>query len=332
MNIFLNCESWQDEWCFTELLGISLFVKKYMNSANYKSGHCNVIFKFTFLDNFNHFPWTKNYSFGKTGEKNQNIVVTKGLTPYRTVSFYSFLCTWFTLLEAKFIKWGTQEVLEKNQILFDIGHWQQWPSGYGVGLEIQRGFLVQICTWLAASLSMQEMWVQSLGQEDPLEKGVATHSSILAGEIPWTEELGGLQSMGHKSQHEWTTKQQRVVRNLPKIIQLDLGLRISVFLGLGAVWRSAPCLSLDYVWKKITKEKKKKKNKTLWSEGIEKHLVQLFCFPCEEAKFTKPQNLPRIRAGSRTQISSLLEMCSALPGFPKVTAKDTIISVTRGYS
>ena len=55
-NIFLNCESWQDEWCFTELLGISLFVKKYMNSANYKSGHCNIIFKFTFLDNFNHFP------------------------------------------------------------------------------------------------------------------------------------------------------------------------------------------------------------------------------------------------------------------------------------
>ena len=43
---------------------------------------------------------------------------------------------------------------------------------------------------------MQEMWVQSLGQEDSLEKGVATHSSILAGEIPWTEEPGGLQSMG----------------------------------------------------------------------------------------------------------------------------------------
>ena len=39
---------------------------------------------------------------------------------------------------------------------------------------------------------MQEMWVQSLGQEDSLEKGVATHSSILAGEIPWTEEPGRL--------------------------------------------------------------------------------------------------------------------------------------------
>ena len=44
--------------------------------------------------------------------------------------------------------------------------------------------------------AMQEMGVQSLGQEDPLEKGRATHSSILAWKIPWTEEPGGLQSMG----------------------------------------------------------------------------------------------------------------------------------------
>ena len=42
----------------------------------------------------------------------------------------------------------------------------------------------------------QETWVQSLGREDPLEKGMATHSSILAWRIPWTEEPGGLQSMG----------------------------------------------------------------------------------------------------------------------------------------
>ena len=41
-----------------------------------------------------------------------------------------------------------------------------------------------------------ETWVQSLGWEDPLEKGMAAHSSILAWEIPWTEEPGGLQSMG----------------------------------------------------------------------------------------------------------------------------------------
>ena len=43
---------------------------------------------------------------------------------------------------------------------------------------------------------IKEMQVLSLGQEDPLEKGMATHSSILAWRIPWTEEPGGLQSMG----------------------------------------------------------------------------------------------------------------------------------------
>ena len=44
--------------------------------------------------------------------------------------------------------------------------------------------------------AMQEAWVQSLGGEDPLEADMATHSRVLAWRIPWTEEPGGLQSMG----------------------------------------------------------------------------------------------------------------------------------------
>ena len=48
----------------------------------------------------------------------------------------------------------------------------------------------------------QETWAQSLGWEDPLEKGMATHSSILAWRIPWTEEPRRLQSMGsHRVRH-----------------------------------------------------------------------------------------------------------------------------------
>ena len=43
--------------------------------------------------------------------------------------------------------------------------------------------------------AMQETWVQSLGQEEPLEKGMPTHSSVLVRRTPWTEEPGGLQSM-----------------------------------------------------------------------------------------------------------------------------------------
>ena len=59
--------------------------------------------------------------------------------------------------------------------------------------------------WLSGKIRIcmprQEMWVQSLGQEDPPEEGMATHSIILAWRTPWTEEPGGLQSMGlQKSQ------------------------------------------------------------------------------------------------------------------------------------
>ena len=51
--------------------------------------------------------------------------------------------------------------------------------------------------YLEATLAaVQEMWVQSLGGEDPMEKEMATHSSLLAWKIPWPEEPGGLQSMG----------------------------------------------------------------------------------------------------------------------------------------
>ena len=49
---------------------------------------------------------------------------------------------------------------------------------------------------LKSPLALQEMQVQSLGQEDALEEGMATHSSTLAWRIPWIEEPGGLQSMG----------------------------------------------------------------------------------------------------------------------------------------
>ena len=54
---------------------------------------------------------------------------------------------------------------------------------------IRASLMAQTVKYLPAR---QETWVQSLGGEDPLEKGIATHSSILGWEIPWKEELGGL--------------------------------------------------------------------------------------------------------------------------------------------
>ena len=53
---------------------------------------------------------------------------------------------------------------------------------------------------------LKEMWVRSLGGEDPLKKEMATHSSILAWKIPWTEEPGELQSMGSQSRPDRATE------------------------------------------------------------------------------------------------------------------------------
>ena len=55
--------------------------------------------------------------------------------------------------------------------------------------------------------AVQETQVQSLGWEDPQEKGMATHSNVLAWKIPWTEEPGGLQSIGwQRGRHDLATK------------------------------------------------------------------------------------------------------------------------------
>ena len=72
----------------------------------------------------------------------------------------------------------------------------QSSPGEGISCPLQyccASLVVQMVRNLPA---MQETWVQSLGWEDPLEKGKATHCSILAWRIPWTEEPDGLQSMG----------------------------------------------------------------------------------------------------------------------------------------
>ena len=58
---------------------------------------------------------------------------------------------------------------------------------------------------LPAMQELQETWVQSLGQEDPLEEGMATHSSIVSWRIPWTEEPGGLQTTGaQRVRYDWS--------------------------------------------------------------------------------------------------------------------------------
>ena len=79
---------------------------------------------------------------------------------------------------------GSSVNLSKSLLLFE----SQFPS-------IGASLVVQMVKNLPA---MWETWVQSLGREDPLENGMATHTSILAWRIPWIEEPGKLQSMGSK--------------------------------------------------------------------------------------------------------------------------------------
>ena len=73
-------------------------------------------------------------------------------------------------------------------------------SEKGIRINISQCLLCQVCAlvaqWVKHLPPMRETWVRSLGWEDPLEKEMATHSSILAWRIPWTEEPGRLQSMG----------------------------------------------------------------------------------------------------------------------------------------
>ena len=68
-------------------------------------------------------------------------------------------------------------------------------SGEGIGYPLQYSWVSLVAQLVKNLPAKQETQVQSLGQEDPLEKEMATHSSTLAWKIPWTEESGGLQSM-----------------------------------------------------------------------------------------------------------------------------------------
>ena len=78
--------------------------------------------------------------------------------------------------------------------------------GEGIGYPLKYSWSSLVAQMVKNLPAMWEIWVGSLGQEDPLEKGMAVHSSILAWRIPWTEEPGGLRSMGsQRVGYDWAT-------------------------------------------------------------------------------------------------------------------------------
>ena len=91
--------------------------------------------------------------------------------------------------------------------------------GEGIGYPLQYSCPSLEAQLVKNPLAMQEIWVQSLGWEDPLEEGMATHSGILAWRITWTEEPGGLQSMrSRRVGHDWATKHSTAEEHLKKYL------------------------------------------------------------------------------------------------------------------
>ena len=111
--------------------------------------------------------------------------------------------------------WATVHGVAKNQT---------WPSGSHFHFHFYPLVWVHFHAFLLTSLvvqmvkhlpAMRETWVRSLGREDPLEKGMETLSSVLASKIPWTEEPGGLQSMGsQRVGHNWVTNTHMYIADL----------------------------------------------------------------------------------------------------------------------
>ena len=115
--------------------------------------------------------------------------------------------------------------LNTSLYMWSLSIYLIYPLDFHIQLYIERAYKEnhRWCTNIDTDIlvaqmvknlpAMQETQVQSLAWEDPLEKGMATHSSILAWRMPWTEEPGGLQSMGlQRVRHDWATDTTTVLQ------------------------------------------------------------------------------------------------------------------------
>ena len=129
-------------------------------------------------------------------------------------------------MKNRWLDWKTQQrkaTLRKNQMkileLKNTADFTQWNKEY---LKTSASLVAQ--QW-RIHLPMQQTWVQLLGWEDPLEKEMVTHSSNFAGEIPWTEEPSGPQSMGsQRVGYNLATKQQQIL-STQKLVQWEKGMK-----------------------------------------------------------------------------------------------------------
>jgi len=133
----------------------------------------------------------------------------------------------------------------------------------GIGYPLQYSWASLGAQMVKNPPTMPETWVRSLGWEDPLEEGMATHSSILAWRIPWAEETGGLQSMrSQRVGHDWVTKYTHAgLRLRPELgwgsqencfnVESLMGHRENGFLHEISVWELELLLECSEVWKTL---------------------------------------------------------------------------------
>ena len=94
--------------------------------------------------------------------------------------------------------------------------------GEGIGYPLQFSWASVVAQMVKNMPAVLEIWVQSLGWEDPLEGGMTTYSSILAWRIPWTEEPGGLQPMGlQRVGDDWMTKHSTVISDYAPLLMVQ---------------------------------------------------------------------------------------------------------------
>ena len=110
---------------------------------------------------------------------------------------------------------GSPRILE--WVVYPLSRGSSWPRNqtrvscsagrFFTSWAIREALGIKDGSWVKNLPAMQEIWVWSLGWEDPLEGGMVTHPSILVWRFPWTEEPGGLQSMElQRVGHNWATK------------------------------------------------------------------------------------------------------------------------------
>ena len=118
---------------------------------------------------------------------------------------------WIMIIHVSSIGCSWTVVIAVESTCLRAAPWGQTGHGKSVSLSPScTGFIFSGASLVARRLKslpgMWETWVRFLGQEDPLEKEMATHSSILSWRIPWMEEPGGLQSTGsQRVRHDWAT-------------------------------------------------------------------------------------------------------------------------------